>query len=70
MCTPALPAPQVFNFYTMNAWLVVFVTVLIVLPAWLWLFSDPTEANEHLAKEGESPIPSSCSQRGSACMRI
>ena len=60
---------QVFNFYTMNAWLVVFVTVLIVLPAWLWLFSDPTEANEHLAKVGAQvvgsarPCPRSCPNR-------
>lgn len=46
-----------FNFYTMNSWLVAFALVLVVLPGFTWLFTDPTKENEHLVEVSHAALP-------------
>ncbi|KAL4425093.1 hypothetical protein ABPG77_010407 [Micractinium sp. CCAP 211/92] len=48
---------KLFNFYTLQGWLLALLILLVVVPFWLWLFHDPTMENEHLQQKEEEPLP-------------
>ncbi|KAL4431063.1 hypothetical protein ABPG75_006319 [Micractinium tetrahymenae] len=50
-------ATKLFNFYTLQGWLLALLILFIVVPFWLWLFQDPSQENEHLEKKPEEPLP-------------